>query len=288
MLKNAISKTRKTKINSPARSARSGSPAISPKTETSLKIPRSSSADRRIPLPQSLSRTSSEKSLSIDYRKLTKDKVDKKIKEKFENFEDIVHKKWNILLKNCLSDQIESKKAQLTSKLKGVLDSKTKDFYPRLKDFYNKAIDAVKQTKSANIISSPHKTLEIQDLIHDTLSKSQYKATNNVEKSIEVNVSKNLDNAIQIIKQSLMSELQSDFSEAFKELKSKLIDSQKENTVKNPFNMVSPEPSQRLLDISKSFGIEKFSTGVKPGSKINPGSTLQEFLKYEKMAKASK
>ena len=108
LLKNAIAKNRKGKIQikSPARSLRSFSPNRTPNNEKQSPLPiKENLSSGRLPkprgpierrrsleskpeenkrpsTPQSFSRTFSERSLSLDYRKQIKEKVDKRTKEK--------------------------------------------------------------------------------------------------------------------------------------------------------------------------------------------------------------
>ena len=86
LLKNSLAKTRKLRSKSASRD-RSNTPLRTPRQEIKKPV-RSSSVERKD--FQNLSRTSSEKSLSIDYRKLVREKVDKKTKESFKSFEKTI------------------------------------------------------------------------------------------------------------------------------------------------------------------------------------------------------
>ena len=267
---------------------------------------RSSSVERKD--FQNLSRTSSEKSLSIDYRKLVREKVDKKTKESFKSFEKTILNKWTGLLMENLKEKIEEKKFLIFSSVKTCVESMTKEFYPRIKESSNRMVESLKKNKdlgnsnsSRNLSraesrekkesfqKSYQKNENIREMVKDIISKTQYKNTNDIEKIIESFVQRETRESISFIKQRLMSDIENSIFSAFAKIRPRFLnnveDVSSENTFLTPVGSLKSSSKQINQPVIQKHLEKPLNNKILP--KNSSGVSLKEFLKYEKIAKSS-
>lgn len=247
----------------------------------------SNGVGKRSYTPQFSDRSNSEKSLPLDFRKLVKEKVDKKVKEKLGELEKEIYKKWNEIGKVEVKDLAFEKEEWNSKELKGMVENRLKDMYPRLRDFVNKSVEVIKQHKpqypAKNIGKSTEKPdSHLEELVNDTLSKAQYRSTNLVEKSIENNTLSYLKKSHTSAKQVIVTEVQNLIFSAIGELKSKV-----PYMIEESISLNVPLEKTYFAHKAKSDFLQHPSTN-KPFAKLSSATSLKEFLQYEKTAKATK
>ena len=320
MIKTALAKQRKSsRLKSPARSVRSSTPsstAKSVKVEIQRKRSSGSMGIRNSieiqPLTPSstnrsspLYRTSSERSLSIDFRKQLREKIDKKTREKISNIENGLYTKWNSILNNCVQNSVREFDLDQRKNWKSALDSKGKEVYSKLKDFTFKSFEVLKQSKLPKSQKSAQGVVAggVDELVSESISKFQYLYTNQLEKNLEGQVEKQVRKMAVAARQDIFELVQRSLNQAFfdrgmGEEAQVSSDRKRENSEKMNKSMESKERKVVGGDLDKwNKGNDESFKGVvsklkqKAGSgkgtpQMNIASTLQEFLKFEQMSKS--
>lgn len=340
MIKSALAKQRKiSRVKSPARVIRSTTPNSTSKVEKVEKVEiqrkRSNgsvgsrhSFDNRPMTPGStnrtspLSRASSERSLSIDFRKQLREKIDKKTREKTSGIEHGLYTKWNSVLNNNIQSVIRDIDLSQRKNWKTLLDNKGKEVYSKLKEFTYKSFEVIRQSKLPKSQKSAQGVVAggVDELVSESISKFQYKYSNQLEKTLETSIERQVRKLSSSAKQEIFDFIQKSFNEAFfmndefkdkgdkKWKNSENTDKIYENSEKSFKKFENSEISDKKWDVKGSkttsgdadkwlkVDEESFKPNVpkmkpkvastKGTPQMNIASTLQEFLKFEQMSKS--
>lgn len=339
MIKGALAKQRKmSRVKSPARSMRSTTPKVEKVEKVEIQRKRSSgsfgtrhSFDARPLTPSStnrtspLSRASSERSLSIDFRKQLREKVDKKTREKTAGIEAGIYNKWNSILNNNIQSAIREVDLEQRKNWKNLLDCKGKEVYGKLKEFTYKSFEVIRQSKLPRSQKSAQGVVAggVDELVSESISKFQYKYSNQLEKNLETQVERQVRKWSGLARQEIFDFIQKSFSEAFflneetkencekidkKWKNSEKVDKTHENSEKSFKKYETSEVSEKKWDNkgvkTASGDVDKWAkiddesfkpsipkmkpkvTSGKGTPQMNIASTLQEFLKFEQMSKS--
>ena len=256
---------------------------------------RSGDLERRSFTPRGSSRSNFEKSLPVDFRKLIRDKVDRKMKEKFVGVEKDVYRKWGEMMRSAVKELVELRQKGLVQDVRGMVEGRFREIVPRLSEFANRSAEVLKQNKVQKPVRGTQRPVEstpgdIEELVKDTFSKAQYRASNAMERNIEAKVVRSMKTALDLNKQAIRNEVQKCVLAVFNDLKPRVLNLIQENTTENFY-----------ITGTRGYGMEKKQVShenkasykqnipiSKSEKKINPAGSLKEFLEYEKTIKASK
>lgn len=225
LLKSALSKMRKVARNNCSTSSLRSSTPTAARNSTipnplmrrgSLEtLGRRSSLEIRNSTPErpktgALQKTSSEKSLSIDFRRLIREKVDKKTRDKFGDYEGKLYKKWQPQMKNYINEFIQDSGDAINRTLRGMIEGKTKDMMGKLKEYTNRAFENVKMSQPTSRPRSEMKTPgdDIDDVIDDYVSKSKHKCRNRIKKTLGTVVARQIKGSLGRLRSELFEDLQ--------------------------------------------------------------------------------
>lgn len=322
LLKGAISKNRKARSKSTPRSARvtpNATPTTTPRTDNNSNAPRCNSFENRSVTPQSSIRTvNSPRSLSVNYRKTIRDKVDKKIKDRFINDSRFLFANTDAVFKDTLSEELSLKTDELKVGINDLIESKIKDISFKLKDYMKKSTETIKkipavmggtkpqpQTLSPRIEKASRSYIELRDsrdlkdskeystfpsareeksgglieLMLDNYSTIQNKVSDNIEKNIEGLAIKEIDKIFQPIKNEIMKGIQISLDAMY---------AKTQTFCKNGIRVMvtSPIRSERVVKgqpkASLSVQSARSSKSVpksQQGPQVDVSMTLQEYLK---------
>ena len=320
MIKTALAKQRKSsRLKSPARSVRSFTPSSTPKSvKVEIQRKRSSgslghrnSIEIRPLTPNSTNRSSpmyrasSERSLSIDFRKQLREKIDKKTREKTSGIESGLYTKWNSILNNCVQNTVRDFDLVQRKNWKNLLDNKGKEVFSKLKEFTFKSFEVIRQSKLPKSQKSAQGVVAggVDELVSESISKFQYLYTNQLEKNIEAQVEGKVRKMAVAARQEIFDLVQRSLNQAFFDRgQSEEVEENSGRKWENSENLnKSWESKGRKTaggEVDKwNKGNDESFKGVAPKLKqkggsgkgtpqMNIASTLQEFLKFEQMSKS--
>ena len=267
----------------------------------------------------SLSRSPSDKGLSIDFRKQLREKIDKKTRERMNEAQNAILNKWQGILIRNVREIVQETDLKLRGNWKVLLEGKGKDVMSRIKEFNGKAFDVISKGKLQKKGFVDQVAGGVDELVVESISKFQLQFTDAVEKSLENRIQAKVAQLMERTQAEVQGVVGDFILQAFGKVGlggfGGRVESERsgrserslrsENTEKSALSRASAKSDfVGRVDKSSKFGAvnkseksqfdfqgkallikPKMNTG-KPGSsmpQMNIASTLQEFLKFEQI-----